>query len=422
MNKTFFPGSVWGQVDIPASKSQTIHTLLIALFARGVSTIQNPLICSDTEACLDFCRKLGAKITMQGDVMTVDSSDLKPHDGIEINCRNSGTTLYFATALASTLGSEIRFTGDRSLLNRPAKPLLASLHELGATVDPEAESAPYSVKGPLEGGHTSIRCMTGQYLNALLLATPLCAKDTTIDVHLLKERAATRMTEMWLERQNIEFFRDDEMYHYTIRGNQCYKPFFADINGDFSLAAFFFCAAAITASTVTVTHLDAKSSQADRAILDILAKMGCSIRSEGHFVSLTGPSRLKAIDIDVGDTPDLLPALAVTACFASGPVRFTNVIHNAMKGPQQRSSTIAYNINAIGGNAQVLQDSLVVYPISSFNGANEVQSFEDPRIAMAMAVAALRSTRGLTIQGFECVDSPFPDFQTKFSGVVLSRN
>ena len=133
------------------------------------------------------------------------------------------------------------------------------------------------------------------YLNALLLATPLCAKDTTIDVHLLKERAATRMTEMWLERQNIEFFRDDEMYHYTIRGNQCYKPFFADINGDFSLAAFFFCAAAITASTVTVTHLDAKSSQADRAILDILAKMGCSIRSEGHFVSLTGPSRLKAI-------------------------------------------------------------------------------------------------------------------------------
>ena len=422
MNKTFYPGSVWGQVDIPASKSQTIHTLLIALFARGVSSIQNPLICSDTEACLEFCRKLGARISVQGDIMTVDSTNLNPQDGIEINCRNSGTMLYFATALACTLGVRIKFTGDRSLLNRPAKPLLTSLHDLGAEVDPDAESAPYSVKGPIIGGHTSIRCMTGQYLNALLLAAPLCSQDTTIDVHLLKERAATRMTEIWLERQGIEFFRDDEMYHYTIHGMQSYHPFSTDINGDFSLAAFFFCAAAITTSTVTVTHLDAKSSQADRAILDILSDMGCTVRSEGHFVTLTGPFRLKAIDIDVGGTPDLLPALAVTACFASGPVRFSNVMHNAMKGPKQRSSTIAYNINALGGHAQVLSDSLVVYPISAFSGATEVQSFEDPRIAMAMAVAALRSTHGLTVQGFECVDNPFPDFQTKFGSVVFSRN
>ncbi len=422
MKKTFYPGSVWGQVDIPASKSQTIHTLLIALFAKGRSVIQNPLICSDTEACLEFCRKLGAKITFENNLMVVDSSDLNPQNGIEIDCRNSGTTLYFATALACTLGVEIRFTGDRSLQNRPARPLLASLHDLGASVDLDAESAPYSVKGPIRGGHTSIRCMTGQYLTALLLASPLAKDDTTIDVHLLKERSATRMTEIWLEKQNIEFFRDDEMYHYTIRGGQSYHPFQTDINGDFSLAAFFFCAAAITSSTITVSHLDARSSQADRTILDILSSMGCIVRSEGHTVTLTGPSRLKAIDIDLSGTPDLLPALAVTACFASGPVRFNNVAHTVVKGSKERSSTIAHNINAIGGHAQVLRDSLVVYPISAFSGNAEVQSFEDPRIAMAMAVASLRSTGSLTIQGCECVDLTFPDFFDKFSAVVLSRN
>ncbi len=422
MNRTVYPGSIWGQVEIPASKSQTIHTLLMSLFARGVSTIQNPLICSDTEACLEFCRKLGAKITLENNIMTVDSRDLHPTNGIEVNCRNSGTTLYFATALACTLGIEVRFTGDSSLSKRPARPLLSSLHDLGATVDLDAESAPYSVKGPLKGGHTSIRCMTGQYLNALLLATPLIKEDTTIDVHLLKEKAATRTTEIWLEKQNIEFFRDDEMYHYTIKGGQSYHPFETDINGDFSLAAFFFCAAAITASTITVNHLDAKSSQADRAILDILSRMGCIVRSEGHTVTLQGPSRLKAIDIDVSGTPDLLPALAVTSCFASGPVRFSNVTHTIVKGSKERSSTIAYAINAIGGHAQVLRDSLVVYPISSFSGETDVQSFEDPRIAMAMAVAALRSARGLTIHGCECVDLSFPDFFDKFSSVLLSRN
>ena len=418
MNRTLYPGSVWGQIDIPASKSQTIHALLIALFARGRSTITNPLFCTDTQACLEFCEKLGAKISYADNVLIVDSSCLEPKDGLEIDCRNSGTTLYFATALACTLGVDIRFTGDESLQKRPARALLASLGELGANVDAQAESAPYNVCGPLMGGHTSIRCMTGQFLNALLLACPLARQDVVIDVHLLREKTAVRTTEIWLEKQNIEFMRGSDMTHYTIRGNQFYKPFETDINGDFSLAAFFFCAAAITGRTITVTHLDAKSSQADIAILDILANMGCSVRSEGHTVTLTGPSRLKAVDIDLSGTPDLLPALAVTACFASGPVRLLNVTHNIVKGSKERSSTIAQNINELGGRAQVLDDSLVIYPIPSFNGSPKVQSFGDPRIAMAMAVASLRCTKSLTIEDSECVEMTFPSFFEKFSNIL----
>ena len=418
MNRTLYPGSVWGQIDIPASKSQTIHALLIALFARGVSVITNPLFCSDTQACLDFCRKLGARITISDDKLTVDSSNLDPRDGLEIDCKNSGTTLYFATALACTLGVDIRFTGDESLQHRPARALLTSLNDLGANVDAQAESAPYNVCGPLLGGHTSIRCMTGQFLNALLLASPLARQDVTIDVHLLKEKTAVRTTEIWLEKQNIEFMRGRDMTHYTIRGNQFYKPLEADINGDFSLAAFFFCAAAITGSTITVTHLDAKSSQADRAILDILGNMGCSIRSEGHSVTLTGPQRLKAVDMDLGGTPDLLPALAVTACFASGPVRILNVTHNVVKGSKERSSTIAQNINELGGKAQVLYDSLVIYPIAAFNGCTKVRSYKDPRIVMAMALASLKCTKSLTIEDSECVEMTFPSFFEKFSNIL----
>ena len=418
MDKTLYPGSVWGQIDIPASKSQTIHALLIALFARGRSTITNPLFCTDTQACLDFCEKLGAQITYEDDTLIVDSSRLEPRDGLEIDCKNSGTTLYFATALACTLGVDIRFTGDESLQHRPVKALLSSLSELGANVDAEAETAPYNVCGPLLGGHTSIRCMTGQFLNALLLACPLARQDVVIDVHLLKEKTAVHTTEVWLEKQNIEFRRATDMTHYTIRGNQFYKPLEADINGDFSLAAFFFCAAAITGSTITVTHLDAKSSQADRAIMEILAYMGCSVRSEGHSVTLTGPSRLKAMDIDLSGTPDLLPALAVTACFASGPVRLLNVSHNVVKGSKERSSTIAQNINELGGKAQVLYDSLVIYPITAFNGCTKVRSYMDPRIVMAMALASLKCTKSLTIEDSECVEMTFPSFFEKFSNIL----
>ncbi|MBR6234749.1 MAG: 3-phosphoshikimate 1-carboxyvinyltransferase [Spirochaetales bacterium] len=422
MEKTLYPGSVWGQVDIPASKSQTIHALLLALFSRGVSTITNPLLCSDTQACLDFCTKLGARISYSDNTMVIDSSSLSPKDGLEIDCKNSGTTLFFATALSCALGVDIRFTGDDTLKRRPVRSLLSSLHDLGANVDPTIEYAPYNICGPLLGGHTSIRCMTGQYLTALLLAAPLAKEDITIDVYLLKERTAVRTTEIWLEKEGIDFFRDHDMNHYTIRGNQSYRSLETDINGDFSLAAFFFCAAAITSSTITVTHLDAKSSQADREILKILSDMGCSVRSEGHTVTLTGPSRLKAVDIDMSGIPDLLPALAVTACFASGPVRLNNVTHSVAKGAKERSSTIANDINAIGGQAQVLSDSLVIYPVNSLDGASSVDSYGDPRIVMAMALASLRSARGLTIHDCDCVNELYPDFFDRFSNVIISSN
>ena len=421
METLLHPGSVWGQVDIPASKSQTIHALLIALFSRSVSVITNPLLCSDTQACLDFCTKLGATIRYSDETMVVDSTNLNPRDGLEIDCKNSGTTLYFATALACTLGVDIRFTGDSSLQRRPVRPLLSSLHDLGANADPDIENAPYSVCGPLTGGHTSIRCMTGQFLNALMLAAPLAKEDTTIDVFLLRERSAVRTTEIWLEKQGIDFFRDDDMIHYTIRGNQSYKPLETDINGDFSLAAFFFCAAAITASTITITHLDAKSSQADREILDILSSMGCSVRSEGHTVTLTGPSRLKAIDIDMSGIPDLLPALAVTSCFASGPVKLSSISHNVSKGTGKRSSIIASNINALGGQVQELQDSLVIYPVHSLCGGTAVQCYDDSRIAMAMALASLKCTQGLTIEGCECVDERYPGFFNDFRSVTVTN-
>ncbi len=421
MKRTLHPASIWGQVNIPASKSQTIHALLIALFARGISRIHNPLLCSDTEACMDYCRQLGAKISFEDNTLVLDSSNLEPRDGLVIDCKNSGTTLYFATALSCALGVDITFTGDESLQRRPARPLLTSLHDLGANIDQNADTAPYRVCGPLLGGHTSIRCMTGQYLTALLLAAPLAKETVTLDVHLLKERTAVRMTEIWLENQGIQYFRDDNMNHYTIVGNQSYRSIDTDINGDFSLAAFFLCAAAITGSTITITGLDAKSSQADRDILPILSRMGCSIRSEGHTVTLTGPSRLKASDIDLSGIPDLLPALAVTACFASGPVKLSNVSHAIVKGKKERTSTIAQAINSLGGQAQVLRDSIVIYPIHAFDGADTVDSFDDPRVVMAMALASLRCTRSLTIEGCECLDVTFPSFFDQFNSVSLAN-
>ena len=420
MDMTLFPAGVCGQIDIPGSKSQTIRALLIALFARGVSKLHNPLVSKDTESCIQLCKQLGAKISWEDDgtTLVLDSTNLIKDGALSLDCNNSGTTLYLASAMSCALGIRLEFRGDAQLSNRPIGPLLNSLKELGATIYPEnAIHTPFTLQGPLKGGLTSIKCATSQYLSALLLACPMAKENTTIQVPILNEKPYVNMTEYWMNKQNIDFHRDDKMTIFRVRGGQHYTPFEDKINGDFSSASFFFCAAAITGGTVTVRGLDPNDPQGDKGILKILSQMGCFVRWEGNCVTVTGPNRLSAGDFDLNDMPDALPALAITGCFASGPVRLYNTPQARLK-ETDRIKVLVNNINALGGQAQELEDGLVAYPIDRFTGT-EIDGFGDHRIVMAMALASLKCTNKLTILGSDAASITFPSFFELFSRVSV---
>lgn len=74
-----------------------------------------------------------------------------------------------------------------------------------------------------------------------------------------------------------------------------------------------------------------------------------------------------------------------------------------------RLSAISQCLNAIGGKVTELEDGLEIEGVGSLNGG-EVDSFNDHRIAMSMAVAATRCTSPLKINGAECVSKSYPDF------------
>ncbi len=422
MDMTLYPAGVCGQIDIPGSKSQTIRALLIALFAKGVSKLHNPLLSKDTESCLQLCKQLGAKITWEEEngekILVLDSTSLIKDGALSLDCNNSGTTLYLASAMSCALGIRLEFRGDDQLSKRPIEPLLKSLKELGATIYPEnATTTPFTLQGPLKGGLTSIKCMTSQYLSALLLGCPLASENTTIQVPILNEKPYVNMTESWLNKQKIDFQRDDKMSIFRIRGGQHYTPFEDKINGDFSSASFFFCAAAITGGTVTVRGLDPNDPQGDKGILKILSKMGCFVNWEGNSVTVTGPNRLYAGDFDLNDMPDALPALAITGCFASGPVKLYNTPQARLK-ETDRIKVLVHNINALGGQAQELEDGLIAYPVDRFTGTS-IDGFGDHRIVMAMALASLKCTKELTILGSSAASITFPNFFELFARVSV---
>lgn len=458
MNKTLSQATICGSIDIPGSKSHTIRAALIALFSNSKSVLHNALISNDTFSCFELCKGLGAKITYDVDndsqtIINIDSTNLIKHNTIQrsskensnnniedniitIDCGNSGTTLYLATAMCCALGLTIKFTGDEQLQKRPIEPLLNSLRDLGATTFPQnAKELPFSIKGPLVGGKTSIKCPTSQYLSALLLACPMAQNDCIIDVPLLFEKPYVEMTEYWLKKQKIQFERDISFSHFTVKGKQHYKCFEENIGGDYSSASAFFCAAAMTGGTIEVKGLCKDDTQGDKAVLDVLEKMGCSIQWEDNIVTVKGPQTLNCGDFDINDIPDALPVLAVTSCFANGPVKLFNVMQARLK-ETDRIHVMAHNINALGGKAIELDDGLVLYPIDCFGNLDAIDNFNkadtsvlsssiynintdesltidsynDHRIVMAMALASLRCSKNLTILGSDAVSITFPTF------------
>ncbi len=399
-----------GRITVPASKSQTIRALLIALMARGKSTVRHPLYSSDTLSCMNALETLGATLIKDEDgTIHVDSTVLDNTDEETlIDCGNSGTTTALLIPILALEGKTYTVTGDEQLQKRPFLPLVKALRDLGAEVESTGGFPPIRIKGPIKGGRTVIECRSSQYLSGLLLALPLADGDSTVTCSLLYEKPYVRMTEKWLKDEGIDFTLSDDLMVSEVRGRQKYDAMDVFIEGDFSSASFFFVLAAIHGTSVTVSGLDRASTQGDKRILEVLEKMGCRVTWNGMDVTVTGPAHLCGGSFDINDIPDALPALAVAACFADGVTQFTNVAQARIK-ETDRIKVMHDELEKLGGEIEEKSDGLIIHGHGSLEGG-EVSGHNDHRIIMALSVAGTKTENDTIIDSTESVAVTFPTF------------
>jgi 3-phosphoshikimate 1-carboxyvinyltransferase len=306
-------------------------------------------------------------------------------------------------------------TGDEQIRRRPAgPPLMQALTNLGAHVFSTRGDgrAPVAVRGPLLGGMTEIDCPTSQYLTSLLIACPMARRDSEIRVGLLNEKPYVGLTLYWLDRLGIEYCHKQST-HFFLTGGQSYPTFDRRIPADFSSAAFPLAAAAVTGSTLKLLGLDMEDPQGDKALIGMLEAMGCEVTHGIDSISLTG-GELRGIEVDLNDTPDALPALAVVAAFAQGETRLLNVPQARMK-EIDRIAGMARELAKLGIETEELPDGLIIHG-GRPKGA-VVKSHGDHRLAMAFAVAGLATEGPVTVEGAEAVDVTYPHFVEAMRGV-----
>ena len=408
MNKTISPGSRFGTVAAPASKSHGHRLLLCAALSEGENTVDFGGLSLDIAATLRCLRALGAEVKINGTKAVFQNSihNQVYHNRIALPCGESGSTLRFLLPLCGALGAEAEFRLEGRLPERPLYPLDALLCTHGMELRREGSSLFCS--GRLQGGEYRITgSVSSQYITGLLYALPLLPFDSTLTVTDKVESAPyIAMTEDALRQSGIRWGKND--WVYTVSGGQHYAlPERCRVEGDCSNAAFFLAMGAFSEPGVTVNHIPRNSLQGDKQMLNLLRFFGAEVQEEGESVTVCrGP--LHGIAIDASDIPDLVPVLSVVAAGAEGVTQIFNAGRLRSKESDRLHSTAAL-LSSLGAEAEELPDGLIIHGGKALKGGT-VDSFHDHRIAMAAAVAASLCQESVTVTDALCTDKSFPGF------------
>ncbi len=406
--KSVYPGEPGGRVRAVPSKSALQRAIALSMLSDGPCDIKNhrPLS-DDSQAALGVAASLGAKIDGAGDTLRIEPVPCRRGTGaLTADCGESGLCLRMFTPICALWDGDIELRARGTLLHRPVEMMRAPLEALNARFESREGRPPVHVRGPLRGGEVTVDgSITSQFLTGLLMAAPLCERDSIIEVPHLKSRPYVMLTLSLMEHFGVRVEHDASMTRFEIKGGRLYRSSHYSVEGDWSCAAFLLVAGA-TAGDVAVSGLDPQSTQADIAILEALDAAGADCTCEqGSYRARK--SKLRGFEFDATDCPDLFPPLVCLALACEG----STALYGAQRlrdKESDRAAALAQELGALGCAIEVDGDRMTVQPGTPSAGRLDARG--DHRIAMAAAIAASRAKGPVRIAGAACVAKSHPGF------------
>lgn len=423
-------GSLRGEITVPGDKSISHRSVMLGSIADGVTEVEGFLEGEDNLSTIGAFRSMGVAIERPGPSrVRIEGRGLKglaePDDVIDAG--NSGTTARLLTGLLSAQGFYSVLTGDDSLRKRPMKRVVEPLRLMGASIDGRKGGSllPLSISGrALKGVRYRTPVASAQLKSAILLAGIYAEGETVVEEPARSRDHTERM---------LRFFGADVRTAgnaISVGSTNRLKGCRIIVPGDISSAAFFMAASIITpASEILIKGVGVNPTRT--GIIDILRKMGGTVRTLderevcGEPVAdiLVKSSALRGVEItgeELLPAIDEFPVICVVAAFAAGNTVISGASELRVK-ESDRISAMAECLSSTGVKAVEKKDGII---IEGNNGGpikgGRINSRGDHRIAMSMAVAALRSKEGVEIDGAAAIDVSFPGFFATLDGVRAS--
>ncbi len=400
-----YPGRISGEVYPPPSKSEAHRFLICAALAELESG-------GDFRAHLlnyGEAKSQDIEATAEDMALLTEAWRENKEATLDLDCRESGSTLRFLIPVAAALGLNVRFTGRGRLPKRPLDAYRKTLGEHGVVLDfPEEKGQylPLEISGKLQPAAYEIEGdSSSQFITGMLIA--MCLLDGPSSLQLTTKLESAPYVDMTLDclrrfGQDISESWQQGQLRYDVRpvGGFRRPKRYLEIERDYSQAAFWYLAA-FTGQDIRLKGLNENSLQGDRVIGNILETMQ-DRRERKSFGA--------AVEFDVSQFPDLFPCLAIAAalCGKGRKTRLVNAARLRIK-ESDRLQTSADLLKAFGVPHTIGDDYLEIEGVNALDAA-ALDSAGDHRIAMAAAIAALQADGPCIIKGVGAVDKSYPAF------------
>ena len=388
MRLTFRKSSAVGTVQAPPSKSYAHRLLIAAALSHG--RVGGLAPSQDILATIDCLRALGFESRYEGTCAQFGSrQDVLSGRRIVLPCRESGSTMRFIIPMALALageGTEFLITGSDRLLERGIAPYVRAL----SNVSFSGTAHGILVSGRLEPGDFSLDASTSsQYLTGLMMALPLCGKNSCIRLESEPvSRGYLDITEDVLNQAGVHLEWQNERQLF-IPGEQRYSlPANARVEGDWTNAAYLEIYNFIDGGSVGISGLRDNSAQGDR----VCRRLMTQLVTDGQ--------------VDISENIDLGPVLFTLAALnGSGCIRGTRRL--AIK-ESDRVRDMVSELETFGVEARVLENEVEISAPRLHAPTRTLDGHNDHRLVMAL-VPLLTVFSG-SIDGAEAVSKSFPDY------------
>lgn len=400
------PVALKATVQLPASKSISNRALILNALSYSPYEIDNLSDCDDTEVM----------------IKALNSNDR------DFDIKAAGTAMRFLTAFLSKVIGEWTLTGTERMKNRPIQILVDALNSLGARIEYMEKEGypPLRIFGSaLQGGEISLAGgVSSQYISALLMIAPLMEKGLTL--HLegnIISKPYIRLTLQLMEQFGVKA----EWTGQTIRVvPQDYSPVRFTVESDWSAASYWYSIMALSKNAeIELAGLFKNSLQGDAAGARLFSRLGVGTTFTGRGVVLKrNGQRPEKLLYDFINEPDLAQTFVVTCVLLNIPFRFTGLQSLKIK-ETDRIEALKTELRKLGFVLKDRNDSILEWTGERCLPESDplIATYEDHRMAMAFAPAALVLPEGIRIADPAVVSKSYPHYweDLKAAGFTITE-
>ncbi len=421
------PEEFGARLRLPPSKSYVHRALFVASLGSSASKLTQcgDKLADDILASVGALRAFGCKITQsrdEGGSLHIIPGQSKKRK-IKVYAEGSGTTARFAIAYAAlaSKGSTVEISGDDSLSMRPMHAIFESLPQLGVECSYSKQNGrlPVIIKGGgIDGGDCTIDgSISSQFASSLLISCTRATRDSTIkfkDPKVLVSKPYIDATLAVLAFFGLKVEELPRSAGYIVRGNQTQKGRKFEVPGDMSAGAAIICATLAASGESELVGINAKFPQPDAEVISIARRLGSTITQSGNSIYVRGKLRSpRILDLNMKQSPDLVPAIAGLAAAKGFDITISNVRHLRYK-ESDRLSVLARELRKLGVRTIERRSSLQVDASVVSEPLRKpilMDPEKDHRMLMAFAIAGLSGRYGeIFVSDPDCVKKSYPNF------------